>query len=377
MIDLAAGRPPRLVGDPEPLLQSAFEHRMNGLLWRSVQRGQLEVSDDVRRKLAMESVHTEMRHTGIWDALTGAVGRLAAAGIEVATFKGVAAERRWYEGVGDRPCWDVDLLLAPHQLDRAREAVELIHPGHRMAATIQDLVDGWDMQGIPLKFGTTEIDLHFDLFKFGYPGRQPDVIWERTVPLTLDDGSSIRVLDPEVSLVHFLYHLNRDKFKRLLGYTDIARVLSDQSLDRGYVHAFVAAEGLSTQFAMALRAVTETLELPDEGVRIPAGWRARVWRLAWRPSTRLLGLAAEVRFLRRGALVLPVLVQGRVLDTLRYWLHRLFPPSAAVDLKHPNTKGPYLWRLISGRIGQRWRRWRIRTALGRSAKRAKGPSGVA
>ena len=344
---------------------------MHGLLWRCVERGALKVPGEMRRALMMESVHTEMRHTGIWDALTGAVSRLSEAGIEVATFKGVAAERRWYEGIGDRPCWDVDLLLAPHQLDRAREAVELIHPNHDMAATIHDLVGGGHAQSITLRYGTTEVDLHFDLFKFGYANRQPDVIWERTDNLVIEDGSSLRVLDPELSLIHFLYHLNRDKFKRLLGYADIARLLSDETLDREFALDFAAEEGLSTQFALALRAVTETLGLPDEGLRIPPGWRAAIWRIAWRPSTRLLGLPAEVRFMRRGALLLPGLNHGRAIDTIRYWLHRAFPPREAIDLKHPHTQGPYLWRLISGRVGQRWRRGRLQLALRQRPKRSK------
>jgi hypothetical protein len=344
---------------------------MHGLLWRSVQKGFLDVPGEIRHALMMESVHAEMRHTGIWDALASVVSRLGEAGIEVATFKGVAAERRWYDALGDRPCWDVDLLLAPHQLDRAREAVELIHPNHDMAATIQGLARGGHAQGITLRYRTTEIDLHFDVFKFGYTSRQPDVIWGRMDSFEMDDGTSIRMLDPELSLVHFLYHLNRDKFKRLLGYADVARVLSDETLDREFVLSFVAEEGLSTQFALALRAVTGTLGLPDEGLGIPPGWRAAIWRVAWRPRTRLLGLPAEVRFMRRGALLLPLLVHGRAIDTIHYWLHRLFPPRAAVDLKHPHTQGPYLWRLMSGRVGQRWRRTRMQIALRRHPKQSK------
>jgi hypothetical protein len=280
---------------------------------------------------------------------------------------------RWYDGMGDRPCADVDLLVAPHDLHRVGELVELLEPDHRLDAwAVRRLVAEGAIQSLDFRIDGVAIDVHFDLFKLGYPGRQPEVVWSRTLPVTLSEGVRTRMLDPELSFVHFLLHLNRDKFRSLLGYTDIARILDREVLDWDFIDRFVRSEGLETQHSLTLEAVVDTLGLPRADRASATGWRAGIWRIAWRPKTRLLGDVAAIRFMRRGPLLLPLLVHGRGRAAVLYWMRRLFPPAAVIDIKHPGTNGPYLWRLITGRIGQTGERAVDRLAAHKTVARKNG-----
>ncbi len=373
LIELAAGRVLPHFDDGAQLVASAVEHHMAGLLFHRMQGAHLTPEPAVERDLLAINLYVEAWNRRVMKALAGISERLQTAGIDVATFKGVAAELRWYDHIGDRPCSDVDLLVAPHDVHRVGALVELLEPDHRLGGkATQRLVDEGALQSLDFRFGGVSIDVHFDLIKLGFPGRQPEVVWNRTVPISLPEGGSSRMLDPELSLVHFLVHLNRDKFRSLLGYTDIARILEREELDWDFIARFVHREGLETQQALALQAVVDTLSLGGPDQTAPAGWRATVWRIAWRPETRLLGEIAGTRYMRRGPLLLPLLVHGRGRDALRYWLRRLFPPAALVDIKHPATHGPYLWRLISGRVGQRRELAADRLALHRSSNQKDG-----
>ena len=354
LIELAAGRALPQIDDGGRLVASAMEHKMTGLLLSRLEQGECTLEPELERDLAAISLLIEDRHRRLTHALACVSERLQTEGIDVATFKGVAAELRWYDRIGERPCSDVDLLVAPHDLHRVGELVELLEPGHRMGGrTLQRLADDGALEGLDLRFDGVSIDVHFDLFKLGYPGRQPETVWSRTLPMTLPGGGHTRMLDPELSFVHLLLHLNRDKFRTLLGYADISRILDRESLDWDFITRFVRREGLKTQHALALGVVVDTLRLNVPDCVVPTGWRASIWRIAWRPKTRLLGELAGIRYMRRGPLLLPLLVHGRARDAVGYWFRRLFPPRAVVDIKHPGTRGPYLWRLLVGRLGQR------------------------
>ncbi len=57
----------------------------------------------MQRGLATESLLTEQRHRKLSDGTRQRHDLLSGEGIDVATFKGVTAEQRWYDGIGDRP----------------------------------------------------------------------------------------------------------------------------------------------------------------------------------------------------------------------------------------------------------------------------------
>lgn len=350
------------IDDLPDFLRSSLEHRMTGLVWRCVQSGGLAVEPQLHRGLATESMLTEQRNRRLSAALAHAHELLAEEGIGVATFKGVAAERRWYEGVGDRPCWDVDLLVAPHSLNRSGRLVETLDPRRPNDGRIQRLVDAGILQTIDVVFEGVVLDIHFDLFKLGISSRQPDIVWERTVEVALADGAMVHALDAETSLVLSLLHLNKDRFAKLLGFVDVLRIMERGHLDWGFVDAFVKGEGIETPYSHAFEVVVQTLGI-DHSLDLPTGWRSRLWNILWSPEIRLLGEGSRLRYGRRTAVLFPFLVTGRFWDAVRYVFRRMFPRSDMIDLVHPGTSGPYLWRLASARFRQRMKQAQERRAL--------------
>lgn len=336
---------------------------MMGLVWRHTQSGGLTMDPNLQRGIATESMITEQRHRRLSSALAHAGELLAGKGIDLATFKGVTAEQRWYDGVGDRPCWDVDLLVAPHSLNRVAELIESLDPGIPNAGRIQRLVEANVLQTIDVVFEGVALDIHFDLLKLGFPSRHPERAWERTVEVPLADGRSVRALGPEISLVFSLLHLNRDRFAKLLGFVEVLRIIERGDVDWDYVERLVRGEGLEVPYALTLGVVVETLGGEHPLPVPPTGWRSRMWQVAWPPDIRLLGEEGRLRFGRRGALLLPFLVRGRIAAASGYVLRRMFPRRDMVDLLHPDSRGPYLWRLVQSRTLHRLRRRRERKAL--------------
>lgn len=333
LLAMAAGRPIEGARDSRGLVESAIEHRMTGLLWSAVQRGDVELTAEDRKRLGTVDMANRLRERQIEAALSEAVRRVSALGIELATFKGVSAAWRWYERPGERPTSDLDLLVGPRDRHRYADIVRALNPGNAMLRdlTEAELLDfaardqavnvelEADLGNQTWSGEPVTIDLHVDLLKYGIPGRQGDEIWARTHPVEVPGGGTVRVLDPEIALVHLLLHMNRDRFAYLIAYADAARLLQREPLDWAYVHEFVAREGLDVPVYASLDAVAETL-----GITVPAhppigGWRAALWRRLWNPRVRLQGLDGS-KGIRRRRRCIPVMARGRTIEGVTAWV---------------------------------------------------------
>lgn len=352
LIDLAAGRSPRPLDPAEApaLVDAAFEHRMGGLLWSSIGRREVQLPRDEVTRLAARDLAVERHHLQLWAAATELHRRLGALGIGVAFAKGVTAEARWYERLAERSCVDIDVFLEPAALSRLGEVIDALHPAHPLRSDGPALVRSGVLQSIDLVFQGIPIDLHADIFKIEIPTRQRDLVWARTALVSGHDGVRVRALDPELSLVHFLLHLNKDRFARLIGFADVARVLSREELDWAFIESFLAREGIRVPVYASLHAVTSALQLPAPPVPRPGGWRGSTWTRLWPEEGRLLGNRGLARDQHR-QLLLPLLTEGRIGEGMRWLLRRrLFPPRAMVPIWYPDTRGPYLMRVAIGRI---------------------------
>lgn len=333
LVEIAAGRPIEGERGAGGLVESAVEHRMTGLLWSAVQRGDVLLPPDDRARLSRIDMANRLRERQIEVALSEAVRRVAALGIELATFKGVSAARRWYDRPGERPTSDLDLLVGPHHRLRFPEIIRALDPGNELlrdlsAADLLELAAHDQAINVELDadLGTQTwsgesvvIDLHLDLLKYGIPGRQGDEIWARTHPVDLPLGGTVRVLDAEIALVHLLLHMNRDRFAYLIAYADVARLLRSEPLDWTYVHEFVAREGLEVPVYASLEAVAGTL-----GITVPAhppigGWRAALWKRLWSPHVRLQGKDGQTGIRRRRRCI-PVMARGRAIEGMSAWM---------------------------------------------------------
>lgn len=371
LLDLAAGREPRSAVIDDRMVRLAREHRLTGLLWTWARQHLSDV--ELMTQLAQNDLYVQAHLVRVWKVLEESVARLAAAGIEVATIKGVTAEARWYGRRGDRPCSDVDLLLSPHQLDRVSETVRLLEPDHPWVSHVAQLTASGRIQTVTTHVDGIEVDLHFDLLKLGIPTRQSSEVWNLTSPYPLPGGGSVRVLDDSTALVHLLVHLNKDRFQRLLGYADIARVITSDRVDWKRVAQFARGEGITSSTFRTLEVVLDELSLPwPVELKRPGGPRARLWNVIWSPGIRLRGTEGRLRFRRRQDWI-ALLARGRALEALRWWFREMWPPAPVVAVRYADIPGPYLWKLFWGRIKTARA---LRERLATRAERAGEPSDI-
>jgi Uncharacterised nucleotidyltransferase len=376
LIDLAAGRGLPAVTDPMPLLRSAFAHGMTGLLLSEVERAAPPWPRPALAVLTARQAAVRAWHERLWAGLARVAAVLDEVGVEVAVAKGIAAEARWYGRVGERPCNDLDLLLSPAHVGRIDDVVEAIEPSHPLCGKVRRLADRGLLQSVDLEHDGVPIDLHWDIFKLGIPSRNRQAIWDRTVPFALPDGRPVRTLDAECSFVHFLVHLNKDRFRRLLGFADVARVHDRERLDLAAIRRLVRVDGIELSVGASWDVVVRTLGLQAGNPFRATGARSLVWQIAWRPSVRLRTTESTIRFRHRQWLIAG-LSRGRALETVQCWVRETFPPADLLAYLHSGyarrwggepvsvTPRSRLWALTFGRVQASVRRRRLAAGAAR------------
>lgn len=372
LIELAAGRAPQGCQFDASLLELATDHRMTGLLctWG------LEHLDDreLRTWLVMHDLGVRAHLQHIWTVLESVVAALHEAGIQVATIKGVTAEARWFARQGERPCSDIDLLLSPHQLGQAAQAVAVLQPDHPWIPQLDRLVATHRVQAVTLRVDDVDVDLHLDLLKLGIPTRGSHDLWDRTVLYRLPGGAMVRVLDDTAALFHLLVHLNKDRFQRLLGYADVQRVMAGGRVDWGLLVLDARREGIEVAVLRTLETVVDELRIawPADLTR-PRGPRAFVWGLLWNRGIRLRGFEGRLRYRMRQNWI-ALLARRRSVEALWWWLREMWPPGVAVDLQYGEIRGPYLWKLFRGRVEAARKLRRRLKGLSRGKDATSGPA---
>lgn len=342
--------------DENALLASAVEHRMDGLLWSALGDDPDRGSGRWRREVAGGDLINRRRNEANWRGLRAATESASSIGIALGTVKGVTAEARWYDRLGDRPSGDLDLVMAPSDLPRAPELIELLQPGRALGLDLRPYVLSGVLQSIELRTSSgVAIDLHFDLLKLGLPSREPLLLWEHVVPYETEDGTRVLVPDAELALLQLLLHLTKDRFRTLLGFVDAQRIIEREDIDWNLFHLLAKSQGLDNEVAHALAVVDRVVPVGLELEPSRLGVADLVWGFAWRPSIRLRGHDAVHRYRQRQEL-LPFLARGRKREALHYWLRRrALPPRDLLRLRG-GGRGPYWWRITGGRLGSAVRR---------------------
>jgi hypothetical protein len=360
LIDVAAGRRPAAATDPAALLRSAFEHRMGGLLLTEVLTGRFRLEPEATGVLTQADLAVRAHQERLWVTLETAVERLAAEGFTVATIKGLAAQRRWYQRAGERPCVDVDLVVAPADTRHLSDIVAILAPDHPHRASLGALVASGYLRWADVELAPGQwLDLHVDPFKLGLPVLQAEAIWQRMIPFPLPGGGTVLATDAEISLILFLLHLNKDRFRCLIGFADVRRLLAAEDLDWAFIDRFLRREGLETPVRLGLDTVVAVLGIPHPQPVVVGGWRARVWKALW-PVSSAAGGQTEALRRRRRQFYLPFLIRGRVIEALRWWFRLALPPRLAVERWYGDgTRRSYLGCLVGGRL----RQWRAQRRL--------------
>lgn len=345
LIDIAAGRDARHVADDESFVESALEHRMAGLALWAFNNDMLVVGAPARQALAAIKLAATAHGVKVASAAATTVASLRSHGWDAALFKGIATERRWYPESGTRPAADADLLLDAAGASSVDEILAALAPDHALSGKAQALVDQGLIQSIDLVIEGIWIDLHIDPIKVGIALPGIEQLWERHEVLMFN-STEIRALDAEASLLQAAIHLQKDRFSRLHGFADVARITQGSDLDWIWIQSFAEEIGLSMHLNESLRVVSETL-----GIELPvaADKRSRVWRAIWAERTRLAGSVGMTRRVRTHYWI-PFTIPGRRRDALRWWLRLVFPPKVLVDYLHADSSGPYLWRILQYRM---------------------------
>ncbi|HJU81648.1 MAG TPA: nucleotidyltransferase family protein [Acidimicrobiia bacterium] len=277
-------------------------------------------------------------------------------GLDLFVIKGIANEARWYSRLGERPAWDIDLVLAPWHRDRVGELLAALQPRHSLLSDPSEMRSD-RLQSIDLGFHGLPVDLHLDPLKLEVAAtRRAGILFEDSTSLRTGADKSVKVLGTEPSLVLAALHLNKDRFRYLLGYVDVVRIFADKDLDLDRAVKIAEALGLGRSFHSTIAAAHVDLLLAPPAAFELDDW---MWNLTWPPSIRMLGAEGQDRF-RYRQFFLPLLEGGRWSEVLVAFWHRLFPSTYQLWRNFPNEEGSYLGRLIRGRIRHRLTRLRRR-----------------
>lgn len=357
LIRLAASRPITSVPSDDGLAALASEHRMQGLVTSELNSHEDAASNTLRRLLAPIDGQTWARHRFLASELTQVSSMLTEKGVEHYVIKGPAIEKGFYDRMGERPYADVDVvLLPPARIVDALDALDGTSPN---AHLVEELADAGWIQSVDVTLPSgAVVDLHTDPLKLGFQSRFSSTVGSHLESMTID-GTTIKALNPTASLVVALIHLNRNRFRYLSGFADVARILTRSQIDWDVFEDLVVADGLEVLIDCSIHAVQDELDMESDLVE---GWTSRytpglglrraVWKLAWRRSTRLSGTAGRFRMSRRSQFLMPALCRGRLAWLVRWMTGRLFPPSPLLEFNHPSVTGPYLVRLVYGRWNQ-------------------------
>ena len=304
---------------------------------------------------------TEARSWARNQLLAVHAGRLeqsaAAHGVGVTFIKGVALESQIYTRSGERPTSDIDICIRSGTTADVAAWVTSLQPFHMWVPHLTALLEGRHIQSVDLIVDGVEVDVHFDPLKLEIvESRQPAELLSRMDACDLG-STTVTGLDPEANLFLALLHLNKDRFRSLIAFSDVRRLL-DLVDDWDWILRYAAAEGLRTPIVASLDVVVSTLGLAHDVPR-PGAVGGRMWKLAWPPGDRLLGREGLVRFRYRQMLI-PLFGRRRAWEAARGLLRRILPPAAMVRAFYPKDRGGYLRTLVIGRIERRKQRARQR-----------------
>jgi hypothetical protein len=355
---LAAALAALAPGAPEALLAMARRHGLAPLLWSSLRK--LELPAPLAAELRRDYHHTAAANAVLRDELWRLLDTLEAAGVEPVLLKGAALAWRTYSSPAQRPMGDLDLLVAPQQVESAVAALEAAGyewlDKHARPQAMQQL-SGGEVQLARTSAGSRIlVELHWWAFAgewSRHAGLLDDTGLRQRARAALIDQRRVQLLHPHDQLLHLAHHMAvshqlSDGALRMLvdldrcvraeppSWPELARLARDARLATVLWHTLSLAHAL----------LQTPVPPPVLAALRPAGWRAgALLRLAG-PAQIMAG--QNLRQGKRRYLLL-LLLMDRQRHRLRLISHTLYPDRAWLEarygtLDHPRRR--HLWALL-------------------------------
>ena len=193
-------------------LETLRQHRLTPLIYQSMtsfsrkEMGNVPHLEELRQDYswALKRCQAQERETHLFVEL------LSKAGVEVILLKGADIRHRLYEDPATRPMGDVDVLISPADLDKARTALE--QQGYIVIPRDLDLQPDFAARfsyvlGLKTPLGDAPlVDVHWEIREVGTFYRLPYAPLRARAATREVQGRSALVLAPEHLLLHLCLH---------------------------------------------------------------------------------------------------------------------------------------------------------------------------
>jgi hypothetical protein len=342
--------PPGTRVTPE-VVSSAEEHGVAALLDHEVERRSLDIGLDLRTRLAMSALGVAAENHNAQAAVTEAMQIAEALGIGIAIFKGVTIGHRFYRYPVLRPTIDVDVFVNPAQIDRFGEFFAALGGPSSDIRAVEAMVGEGRVFEHSIPLSGTSIDLHRDPMNMVLVPRQEQDVWDMTIEIELSDGTSVRTLDLEWTIVHSLLNGFRDNFADLVQVYDLD-LMFDAEPDWDRISKIVRVEGWTDMIRYAMAFVSDALGRPSPLPRRAQRSSLVLLRKFWSEDRLLKGVDSAVTSVRRQS-ALSLLTLGRRRDLAWAYARRVAPPRTVIELRSAPSEDSYPVALYRWRRDQR------------------------
>ncbi len=258
------------------LQRLAFRHEVTPLVAETLARDARDlVAAEWLAAARRRTVTTVLRNEELLAQLTRVLDALEDGGVDATPVKGLVLGVTLYGGIARRPAGDLDVLVRPADLPRAREILRSLGFGQRPTPTFDERVHPFHdpvwYRPVPGSrggagsvpdgsAGTREValELHWALWSPRFFDLSPDVAWDGRERVILG-GRERSILGPEATLLHLAIHRSRSAL-RLRWLCDIAELVRHRrDLDWQRVETLASAGGARTSTWLALALANDLL----------------------------------------------------------------------------------------------------------------------
>ena len=300
---------------------------------------------------------TAARNILIYSDLARALRALSDASVPVIVLKGAALAETIYPSIAHRPMGDIDLLVRPQHLERARRTLE--ETGYRFVPEPEERFQPFDTRFTgEMAFRRQErpgvlIELHWEIVIPEWYRRttalKVEALWERARPLKLD-GAAAWQLSLEDTLIHLCVHLAAHAFHHPPAYNDIDHLLRAEApfpWERFLERAAGFRVRTPAYFALAAARKLAGAPVLDEILTKlkPSSLRRKLVETIADPERVAAG---EIPFSRPRSYLLHLALADRLRDALGVLVWLLFPGPRWLAQRYTlqGRLAPFLYTLI-------------------------------